>query len=230
MHDPDDAKAGKKWAAYTTEDDDFRFARELSSSDELPNSGADQSLEAFIMDWADDITYAVHDVEDLYRAGLVPSERLHDSKTARRDFAERVHARWLSRGKQANIEDIDRALLVFPTLFGSSGPYDGTSSQRIAIRMFTSALIGRYVNWTRLEYSSSAGTWTMVIDQSARAEVDVLKELTWRYVIERPALASQQHGQKKVIRELFETFMDAARTPVIEQSTRRSSLLVSAMT
>ena len=30
------------------------------------------------MDWADDVTYAVHDMDDFYRAGLVPLERLSD--------------------------------------------------------------------------------------------------------------------------------------------------------
>ena len=28
------------------------------------------------MDWADDITYAVHDLEDFYRAGLIPLHNL----------------------------------------------------------------------------------------------------------------------------------------------------------
>ena len=28
------------------------------------------------MNWADDVTYAVHDVEDFYRAGIVPIQLL----------------------------------------------------------------------------------------------------------------------------------------------------------
>src|SRR5579883_3145671 len=35
-----------------------------------------QSLEAALMDWADDITYAVHDLIDFFCAGQIPLERL----------------------------------------------------------------------------------------------------------------------------------------------------------
>jgi dGTP triphosphohydrolase len=38
------------------------------------------------MDWADDVTYSVHDIEDFYRAGRLPLHLL--SKV--RDTAERV--------------------------------------------------------------------------------------------------------------------------------------------
>ena len=33
------------------------------------------------MDWADDITYAVHDLDDFARAGLIPLDQLaHDAR------------------------------------------------------------------------------------------------------------------------------------------------------
>lgn len=40
--------------------------------------GNRRTLEAEIVDIADDITYAVHDVEDFYRAGLIPLQALKD--------------------------------------------------------------------------------------------------------------------------------------------------------
>ena len=41
----------------------------------------------------------------------------------------------------------------------------------------------------------------------------MLKELVWTYVIEAPALATQQYGQRRIIRELFPIFLDAAKKP-----------------
>ena len=62
----------QKFGAYRSEDKQFKFAREYSS-DQNP------CLEAQIMDWADDISYAVHDLEDFYRAGMIPLDRLSKS-------------------------------------------------------------------------------------------------------------------------------------------------------
>ena len=41
------------------------------------------------------------------------------------------------------------------------------------------------------------------------ARLAMLKELTWHYVIRRPALATQQAGQKKIIEGLFKIYSDA---------------------
>jgi dGTPase len=41
----------------------------------------------------------------------------------------------------------------------------------------------------------------------------MLKELTWTYVIEAPSLAARQHGQKRVIEELFTIYTELAANP-----------------
>jgi dGTPase len=43
-----------------------------------------------------------------------------------------------------------------------------------------------------------------------RTQVALLKELTWCYVIQNPALAALQCGQRRVIRTLFAIYTEAA--------------------
>jgi dGTPase len=44
------------------------------------------------------------------------------------------------------------------------------------------------------------------IDDAATDETTILKQLTWHYVIQRSDLATLQHGQQRMIQELFEVF------------------------
>ena len=48
----------------------------ISQGRALNSAGIVKSLEAELMDWADDITYAVHDVVDFYCAGRIPLDIL----------------------------------------------------------------------------------------------------------------------------------------------------------
>lgn len=161
------------------------------------------------MDWADDITYAVHDAEDFYRAGLVPLDRLKAFPAERADFADWVHREWGGEwdGQPVSHQQIVDAVSIIDTLFGTSKPYGGEAEQRIAIRTFVSGLVRQYVRATRVEYEE--GAHRLVIDPLYRLQVDTLKQLTWRFVIERPALASQQEGQLRVIDDLFTIFVEA---------------------
>ena len=54
-------------------------------------------------------------------------------------------------------------------------------------------------------------SWSLI--RCAGSEVAMLKELTWEYVITNPALTTQQVGQRRVIRDLFSTYKDAALSP-----------------
>lgn len=210
-HNPSDkqSKAFKKWGFYSSEVDDLRFALGLGGDDPLPSTARPQSLEAAVMDWADDITYAVHDAEDFYRAGLVPLDRLRELTGEREEFAEWIHREWggMWESEPISEQELVNAVSIIGTLFGSRRTYGGELEQRIAVRSFVSGLVRQYVRATTVSYED--GTHRLAVDRLFRLQVDALKQLTWRYVIRRPALASQQEGQLRVIGDLFTILVEA---------------------
>ncbi len=191
-----------KWGVYSTEDQEFSWVKEPYS---LKN---DRSPEAELMDWADDIAYAVHDMDDFYRAGLVPIDRLAKDMEELDEFLDHAVAR--QRGK-TRYTDSELREAGFNAIggFPISEPYQGRRSQRSLLRTYTSKLIGKYLR--AIEFVENAdGRLQARISSDADKEVMMLKELTWRYVIQNPALETQQYGQRRVIKDLFHIFADAA--------------------
>ena len=88
-------------------------------------------------------------------------------------------------------------------------PYVGDVEQRQAMKELTSILVGRYINGIELVEPGTSAERFVKIDPNLAAEVTMLKELTWHYVIRDPGLATQQEGQRHIIRGLFETYFDA---------------------
>ena len=70
-------KLDKKWGFYDTEEKYYNFMREKGYIHPYgDDANLKQSLEAQVMDWSDDITYAVHDIEDYFRGQAISLERL----------------------------------------------------------------------------------------------------------------------------------------------------------
>jgi len=196
----------EKYGVYQSDDADFKFAREYSRDDK-------KSLEAEIMDWADDITYAVHDAEDFYRARLIPLDRLASSKddSERTRFFDGMYQRTAMVKKLGKTPrpQLEEEFLSVITTFPISEPYTGTRDQRSRLRDFSSFLIGKYVDAFTLNVRTSKNDVVEIVARTRR-EVSLLKALTWFYVIYNPALATQQFAQRKIIAELFEIFLEAA--------------------
>jgi dGTPase len=198
-------KKSRKWGAYDSEQPEFTFARDLSSvGDETP------CLEAQIMDWSDDVTYSVHDLEDFYRARLIPLHVLVAEQTERDRFYEGASKRLKKQESidDAKMDELIRTFQVFVDSVPIDAPYGGTRVQRAALRSFTAGLIGRYVQNTKLNSAAAK----LEIPEGHRREVKMLKQLTWHYVIENPALATQQFGQRRLLTDLFEIFHEVAAT------------------
>ena len=191
-----------KWGAYRSEAEDFFWARELAASKQHH-----RCVEAHLMDWADDVAYAVHDMSDFYRAGLIPLDRLANDEGERERFmaAEGIRLGLAPREHAEFREILEDMAQWFP----SDGPFTGTRLDRAGLSSFTSSLIGRYINAVALARGDD-GSPLVAIDPHTEREVQLLNGLTWYYVINSPALMSQRFGQRSLIRALFGTLREAA--------------------
>jgi dGTPase len=193
-----------KWGAYKSELKDFEFARTVFA----PQNFA-QSPEAALMDWADDVTYSVHDLEDFFRAGRIPVPLLARAGESRerQKFFDDVYRRRAgdkSFPERAAMEEaFENILGIFWRI---SEPYSGTREHRSRLRYFTSQLIHRYVNGVEIDTKKKA----VDINPEYEKEVTILKELTWTYVIEAADEGRHRKRQRTIMRRLFEFYSDAA--------------------
>lgn len=231
-----------KWGAYDSEflqlhharkasirpDDaakDATLARDIAGERELGQAELEWSRkisilrdlrkcpEAVLMDWADDVTYAVHDAVDFHCAGLVPLDRLTSQKddSERQRFFDEVFERHQRAHIPLRYERpvLEQAFAEIISEFPNLGPYRGTAEQRANLINHSAFLIKRYINGVTLNRSAQPGN-ELQINPEHEKEVFMLKQLTWSYVILDAKLATQQHGQRRIIRELFDVYGQAA--------------------
>jgi len=200
----------KKWGAYKSEKDDLDFARQYCST------GA-KTLEAELMDWADDVAYSVHDLEDFHRCAAIPWTYLF-SHEGKEKLVAGAQERWRNAPTDAagQLREAARRLeAFFDTGFSPllKEKYEGTRSQRQQLRTLTSALIKRYMEAASLKDPNDVMDGVCIaIDGELDAEVRFLKQVTWDYIISNPSLAAQQKGQERIIEQLFDDFHDDAES------------------
>jgi dGTPase len=130
---PEPPRGPRKFGAYADDAEVFRWIR-AGAPDQRP------CLEAQVMDWADDVAYSVHDMEDGFHAGLItfrslqsPAERAEVSRTALAYCGNGV--------SESELTDILGSLLALD-IWPSS--YDGGPAAAAALKNLTSELIGRF--------------------------------------------------------------------------------------
>jgi dGTPase len=216
-----------KFSAYITELDDVRQARE-------PFAGriADwqQTVEASVMDTADDIAYAIHDLEDFHRIGVLQhapvaaelgqwlSRALDlagatDAELAVRQrlpgrsleiLRRRMHRRdsWIvDDGAFVAAVQRVRAELVDDLL---AVPFDGSVEAERAVSMFSARWTSRLVGGIGVVLDPPTRSGHVMLAQAQWHEVQVLKFVHRRFVLLRPDLALHQRGQARLLTSLVE--------------------------
>jgi dGTPase len=191
-----DPANSKKWGYYRTEQDVFDWVRQ----GQPPRQ---RSVIAEIMDWADDITFAIHDLLDFYCAGKIPIDRCkrEDGAERRRLVAGIFRRKPEWRAEEPKyVEALELLLDEFP--FAPEERYSDSTADRARLYVFSTALISPFIYSFRLR-SKGTGKPSVTIDSDARRVVELLKQFIWEYIIENPDLAVPQNGQRAAVRTVF---------------------------
>jgi len=220
----EDASYKLKYSYYQTEKEYFDFAEDLRLSrnrEGLPW----RWLEAAIMDWADDIAYATHDVEDFYLAGRIPLDRfVYESsfaasgkkRNSRHNNNIDLELDWfLNQVTQEDHPSYQQIRDVFVDTI-SKFPYQTRQGRQLLqrrIRHWAGGLVDGCVKNTRLnsqahrdpnqEWLEIKGDW--------RAKIKVLKKLTKNYVHSNyQGITTQQYGEQRIVESLFDYYFSQA--------------------
>ena len=188
-----------KYGAYAADEAAFRWIR-AGAPDGTP------CLEAQAMDWADDVAYSVHDLEDGLHAGLVTLERLRDP-AEQLAVARVAAAEYCAPGSvsPAELVEIFAGLLSQP--WWPAG-FDGGPDSAAAVKNLTSELIGRFCRAAQAA-TRPAGTpplrryaASLTVPRQPRLECALLKAVTACYVMSRAGAAAAQAAERELIAEL----------------------------
>ncbi|MFC5336952.1 deoxyguanosinetriphosphate triphosphohydrolase family protein [Leucobacter denitrificans] len=198
-----------------------------------------QTVECAVMDLADDIAYAVHDLDDFARAGvlqqaavaaefrtwLAGSREFADEATPslemrRRNPGASLELLWRRlHMKDDWIADRDAFIVAVQRVSDDLGesllatPYDGGIDSERAMSGFTRRWIEHLRTSIVVEERPHIRSGHVRLDRQAWHEVMVLKFVHAHFVLERPELALPQRGMAKVITDLALGFDDWLSDP-----------------
>jgi dGTPase len=195
----EDTSSAGKYGAYGDDAAVFAWIR-AGAPAERP------CLEAQVMDWADDIAYSVHDLEDGLQAGLVTLDALHDERERAALVQLTLHS-YCPPGFTTEAE-LTEAMSALLDLDCWPAEFDGGPRALAAVKNLTSELIGRFCDAaqdaTRPAGSPPVRRYEADLDvpRRQRLECALLKGVTARYVMGRSGAAEAQAREREVIAEL----------------------------
>jgi dGTPase len=210
-------KHKNKFGAYHSESEEFNFAREGYDNSKAP------SLEAQIMNYADDIAYGVHDVLDFYRAGLIPLTIIATNEEEVWNIAPIIEQSFQEEGVPGDLfhegKDLLDLIQASAQFYSVRDYYQGEYRHRIQLNKAFSLFVRQFVMSTKIDDVNGEPTLFCCMTENIkdeellflRAQLAILKGFVRHYVINDYRLKTIQEGNRKVIEGLFSLYHDAIK-------------------
>ena len=209
-------KKGERKFVYSDDVEFIRWASEEACRAVGVTHMKVQSFECQVMDWADKVAYAVHDLEDSIRAGYIDSTTFYDP------MKDEVLAEVGEKHKCSgiNVMDVYEGLLEIimrenPELRPAPLP-EREKRLRAARKRLTSFLISRYIRagsrverpGARSHEMSERYYWEFYVPLEFQIEVAIINAFIRRFVIQAPQIRALEEKGKYMIECLFKKLMD----------------------
>jgi dGTPase len=189
----------RKFGVYADDAEVFDWVRTRAPATSV-------SLEAQVMDWADDVAYSVHDLDDAIQLRWFEPHLL--TSPVERD-------RVVARCRQWYLPDADPAVLLaalerITKMDYWVSEFDGTMRSLAAVKRMTSELIGRFSSAAQSATRSRYGAQPLhrydadlIVPVEVRHEVAMLKAVAATYVMLRPGAEAIYEQQREILAEVF---------------------------
>lgn len=202
-----------KFNVYESEGPAFGLVRKAVVGDMGPKTH--QSLEASIMDLADDVAYSIHDVEDFFVSGIVDVPKTltalaqaagyyqHDLEVSGENpFV--IAADSLKKSAQFDRDAYGHALnYQLNTLGLAADPASSPSTEayRLQLKAILSKQVAGY--FSALETGEFPDGHLLRLKRDAWHRMQVLKAITRQYLVLTPKMGLMQQSQAKAMEQLF---------------------------
>lgn len=197
----------RKFGVYADDVEVFAWVRAGAP----PDARHRRCLEAQVMDWADDVAYCVHDVEDAIASGRVAPEALRDKDT--QAVVAQLAQEWYA--PDLAVAQLGAALAEVVGSGLIPVRHDGTRAALAALKDMTSRLIGHFVHSaevaTRERHGPGALTRyaaDLVVPDGLRAQAAALKAVAAHFVMLSEERRAVMEAEREVVTDLVHRYRD----------------------
>jgi dGTPase len=199
----------RKFGVYDDDRPVFDWIRETAPP------GERKCLEAQVMDWADDVAYSVHDVEDGVHGGYLSLRPLLHDADERAELCADVARVYSDESPEALGEAL--RLLLADEVVIAAADYDGGHRSQVALKRMTSVLTGRFVSSAVGATNSRHGSSPvrrydadLIIPRTVRNQCALLKGMALRYVMRARAAEDWYEQQRAILTDLVTVLTERA--------------------